>query len=74
MQNKPVPNNNSHITDLVIEDMKKRKELGIKRYGTALQADNGRDALLDAYEEALDLCQYLRQAIEEQSVPIFKDY
>jgi len=27
---------------------------------------NGRDALRDAYEEALDLCQYLRQALYER--------
>lgn len=66
MQNKPIPNSNPHITDLVIEDMKKRKEEGIRRYGVPLQAGNGRDALQDAYEEALDLCQYIRQYIEER--------
>ena len=33
---------------------------------TSLQAFNGRDALRDAYEEALDLCQYLRQALYER--------
>jgi hypothetical protein len=31
-----------------------------------LQAFNGRDALRDAYEEALDLACYLRQAIAER--------
>lgn len=67
MQNKPIPNSNPHITDLVIEDMKKRKEEGIRRYGVPLQAGNGRDALQDAYEEALDLCQYIRQYIEERN-------
>ena len=36
------------------------------RYGTALQPHNGRDALLDAYEEALDLAMYLKQAIVER--------
>lgn len=30
-------------------------------------AHNGRDALVDAYQEALDLTMYLRQAIEERS-------
>lgn len=65
-QPKPVKNSNAHITDLVIDDMRKRKEVGVARYGVALQANNGRDALMDAYEEALDLCQYLRQAIEER--------
>ena len=65
-QQAPIQNDNPHIADLVIEDMKARKQLGIQRYGTALQAYNGRDALMDAYQEALDLCVYLRQAIEER--------
>ncbi len=39
--------------------------LGKQRYGTALYANNGRSALRDAYEEALDLACYLRQALEE---------
>lgn len=58
-----------HIDDAsyarVIADIEARKEIGLKRYGTLLQAFNGRDALLDAYQEALDLCQYLRQVKEE---------
>jgi hypothetical protein len=40
---------------------------GIETYGTPLQAHNGRDALWDAYEEALDLAIYLRQVIEERT-------
>lgn len=64
-QLQPIENTNPHIADLVIEDMKARKELGIKRYGTPLQAFNGRNALQDAYEEVLDLTVYLRQCIEE---------
>lgn len=50
----------------IIEDMKARRELGINRYGVVLQAFNGRDALLDAYEEALDLRVYLTQAYFEE--------
>ena len=49
----------------VLADMKSRDNLGRERYGTPLQAHNGRNALLDAYEEALDLTVYLRQAMEE---------
>ena len=49
----------------VIADLGVRKELGISRYGRALQAHNGRDAFRDAYEEAMDLCVYLRQLVEE---------
>ena len=54
------------IQDLVIRDMLDRKMMGVAKYGTALRAGNGRDALWDAYQEALDLCAYLRQAIAER--------
>ena len=54
------------IWALVMADMKDRRRLGIQRYGTPLQPHNGRDSLVDAYQEALDLCVYLRQAIEER--------
>ena len=62
----PVPNQLPAIQDLVMRDLQERKAIGIKRYGTALQPHNGRDAMLDAYEEAQDLCMYLRQAIYER--------
>jgi len=62
----PIKNNNPAIVDLVVEDLKKRKELGLERYGVALQAHNGRNAILDAYEEAQDLVIYLKQVLEEQ--------
>ncbi len=62
----PVRNERIDIQSLVIEDISARREVGIQRYGTALQAHNGRDALRDAYEEALDLACYLRQAIAER--------
>lgn len=53
------------LVDLLIADMRARDALGAKRYNTRLQPFNGRDALVDAYQEALDLCAYLRQAIFE---------
>lgn len=62
----PVPNGNTAIADLVIADVRARQELGQRRYGTDLQAHNGRDALVDAYQEAIDLAMYLRQALEER--------
>ena len=46
--------------------MHARDALGRKRDGMPLQANNGRDALRDAYEEVLDLAAYLRQVIEER--------
>lgn len=62
----PQPNTSTPIWDLVIADMRERDHVGRQRYGTPLQANNGRDALIDAYQEALDLVVYLRQAIEER--------
>lgn len=50
----------------VIEDMEERRKHGIEKYGVPVQPFNGRDPLIDAYQEALDLCVYLRQAIEER--------
>jgi len=50
----------------VVVDMHARDALGRGRYGTPLQPHNGRDALSDAYQEALDLAVYLRQALYER--------
>jgi hypothetical protein len=55
------------IQQLVREDLEAREKLGQERYGTSLFAHNGRDALLDAYEEALDLACYLRQLMAERN-------
>lgn len=54
------------IADLVQADIAARKKQGIKTYGKPLRANNGRNALQDAYEECLDMACYLKQAIEEQ--------
>lgn len=54
------------VWDLVRKDMADRDQEGRKKYGTPLQPFNGRDALYDGYQEALDLCVYLRQAIYER--------
>jgi hypothetical protein len=62
----PVQNDGVAIQSLVIEDVEARLRIGIQRYGTPLQANNGRDALWDAYQEALDLVVYLRQMIAER--------
>lgn len=53
------------IHDLVISDIKDRKQFGLEKYGKILQAGNGRRSLVDAYQEILDLAVYLRQHIEE---------
>ena len=54
------------VWDLVKFDMEARDATGLRRYGTRLKPGNGRDALTDAYEEALDLVVYLRQALFER--------
>lgn len=62
----PVPNASRPVWEVVVEDMQARDAEGRRKYGTPLQAGNGRDALWDAYQEALDLAVYLRQAIIER--------
>ena len=54
------------IQDLVIAEIEARKAVGLKRYGQLLKAHDGRDALQDAYEEAMDLTIYLRKCIYER--------
>lgn len=66
-QRPPTPNDLPSIQALVMQDLQSRTELGVQRYGTPLQPFNGRDALLDAYEEALDLATYLRQVRYERA-------
>jgi hypothetical protein len=63
----PTPNSLPHIQDLVHADLQERQQLGKSRYGVpGLQPHNGRDMLWDAYEEAMDLCVYLRACIWER--------
>ena len=56
---------NVSVIDLVKQDLIDRSLVGEKKYGEKLKPFNGRNALIDAYQEALDLCMYLRQAIYE---------
>lgn len=68
-QRLPVRNAERDIQSQVIADIEARRLVGIERYGTALQPHNGRDALRDAYEEAIDLAMYLKQAMVERDQP-----
>jgi len=54
------------VIEHVIQGLEARAEFGLKKYGTLLRTSNGRDALVDAYQEALDLVMYLAQAIMER--------
>lgn len=64
----PSPKRNSHpeVMKLFLKDLEERYQEGVRRYGVPLQPFNGRDPLQDAYEEAMDLAFYLRQAIYER--------
>lgn len=52
--------------DLVIEDMKERDAKGRKEYGVPLVPFNGRNSLLDLYEELLDAVVYIKNLLIEQ--------
>jgi len=65
--NEPAPSSGkTDIWPLVMDDIKARVNMGMEKYKTVLQSNNERDALMDAYQEAIDLVMYLRQAIEER--------
>lgn len=85
-QPEPIANQNKPIVDLIVEDIKEissplqeatedyaweRKQQGIEKYGVPLQADNGRDPLLDVRDEIFDTLAYSRQLIE-QNQPKYK--
>lgn len=89
MQPMPTPNLHTASWDIVLRDLKKgcqsplveavendicnRDASGELKYGTRLQPFNGRDSLQDAYEEALDLTVYLKNAHTEGS-PVYMLY
>lgn len=52
----------------IIQDMVDRRQHGLDEYGTPLQRFNGRDAMVDAYQEALDLLVYFRQFTGEREI------
>ncbi len=62
----PTLNDQRATWELVIEDMQERHAAGVAKYGTPLQPNNGRNSLVDAYQEALDLAVYLKNAIMER--------
>lgn len=65
MENEPTQS--TPVYHEVIKDMLNRAEFGKAHYGKYLYANNGRDSLQDAYEEALDLTCYLKQVIIERN-------
>lgn len=65
-QPSPQPNELPAVWSLVIRDMEQRDATGRAKYGVPLQPHNGRDALIDLYQELLDAAVYCRQAIYER--------
>ncbi len=57
------------VEALVHKDLRARIDSGEKKYGERLTTHNGRDALLDLYQELLDAVVYLRQALYERDNP-----
>jgi len=49
----------------LLRDMSERDQVGRARYGTPLQPHNGRDALVDLYQELLDAGAYAGQGLLE---------
>ena len=63
----PPPTGNGQVVLFeVLKDLRKRAIAGRVKYGTMLRVSNGRDALVDAYQESLDLCMYLKQVLMER--------
>jgi len=56
----------STLVEDVVQDLSERELQGVESYGTPLQINNGRDALVDAYEELLDGFMYLTQRSAEE--------
>lgn len=62
----PKPSESPPMWELVIKDMQDRDNFGASKYGTRLQAFNGRDPLKDLMQELLDGIVYLRQIMYER--------
>jgi hypothetical protein len=62
----PKPTGNGlEVEPVLVELIRQRTALGKAKYGTVLRTRNGRDATMDALQEALDMCQYLTQRVME---------
>lgn len=55
------------VMQIVLGDMRDRDRIGRERYGTPLTTHNGRDHLVDAYQEQLDGLVYMRAELEERA-------
>lgn len=58
------------VGERLIELIRERTKLGIEKYGEPLTTQNGRDSMLDALQESIDLNQYLMQTLMESEAEI----
>lgn len=68
-KSEPVPKRKAKsrpVIDFLKNLIDQRTELGVKKYGENLHTHNGRNPLIDALQESIDLNQYLAQTIMEQ--------
>ena len=52
------------------EVCEERREFGVKKYGQGLQYSDGRDALVDLFQELLDGIVYARKAVKEEKLDV----
>lgn len=65
----PEPEHVGTIRMLIVADIRERAAFGLAKYGRPLRPFDGRDSLIDAYQEALDGLNYARKAeMEGRSV------
>lgn len=62
------PADEEPIVKTILADMAERDQVGRQRYGMPLTAFNGRDQLVDAYQEGLDYAVYLMAKLDELGV------
>ena len=65
-KNEPAPTGTGKkVIDEVVLDLKSRSDMGEKKYGTPLRTFNGRNAMMDLYQELLDSVMYAKQVLME---------
>lgn len=58
----------------VANDLRARAAMGREKYGTVLRAFNGRDSVMDAYQELIDHVMYVRQKLDEKYDEVLMGY
>lgn len=54
------------VTEAVIQDFQTRRKYGIKKYGQELLTVDGRDTLIEIYQELMDAVVYTKKALMER--------